>query len=330
MDNQQPQSQSSQPPQDFYSERSQRANKKMIAVVVIVSALSALGVAAYQYFAPEQIPEQIACTQDAKQCPDGSYVFRQAPNCEFALCSNNQNTASNITILSPNGGEKVEMGKTYDIKWSSNTIKNLDIRLIEGTAGAGDRYIAQNIPNSGSYSWAIPDCRPGKECSSNFQIPAGQYRISIHEVGTSDTEDISDAPFSIVTSQDSTANWQIYRNSDIGFEFKYPTEWKIDQTRTTPNEVVFDIGVAQSREAVRFTSDAGITIEQRKTQIIPNPNVIIKESEISVAGERALVIETSEFGTTYIIFRHSNIMYVVTTGGRFIEEGIISTLKYTK
>ncbi len=28
----------------------------------------------------------VACTMDAKLCPDGSYVGRVAPNCEFALC----------------------------------------------------------------------------------------------------------------------------------------------------------------------------------------------------------------------------------------------------
>lgn len=28
----------------------------------------------------------VACTMDAKQCPDGSYVGRVAPNCEFAPC----------------------------------------------------------------------------------------------------------------------------------------------------------------------------------------------------------------------------------------------------
>ncbi len=27
-----------------------------------------------------------ACTQEAKQCPDGSYVGRTGPNCEFAPC----------------------------------------------------------------------------------------------------------------------------------------------------------------------------------------------------------------------------------------------------
>jgi len=32
------------------------------------------------------IDSPIACTQDARQCPDGSYVGRVGPNCEFAKC----------------------------------------------------------------------------------------------------------------------------------------------------------------------------------------------------------------------------------------------------
>lgn len=35
---------------------------------------------------PEEPDEPIACTMDAKMCPDGSYVSRQGPNCEFAPC----------------------------------------------------------------------------------------------------------------------------------------------------------------------------------------------------------------------------------------------------
>ena len=30
--------------------------------------------------------KQVVCTQDAKLCPDGSYVGRVGPNCEFAAC----------------------------------------------------------------------------------------------------------------------------------------------------------------------------------------------------------------------------------------------------
>ncbi len=29
---------------------------------------------------------QVACTMEAKLCPDGSYVGRSGPNCEFAAC----------------------------------------------------------------------------------------------------------------------------------------------------------------------------------------------------------------------------------------------------
>ena len=35
---------------------------------------------------PTPIPIPKACTQEAKQCPDGSYVGRTGPNCEFAKC----------------------------------------------------------------------------------------------------------------------------------------------------------------------------------------------------------------------------------------------------
>ena len=31
--------------------------------------------------------EQVMCTMDAMQCPDGSWVGRTGPNCEF-VCSN--------------------------------------------------------------------------------------------------------------------------------------------------------------------------------------------------------------------------------------------------
>ncbi len=29
---------------------------------------------------------EVFCTQDAKECPDGSYVGRTEPKCEFAPC----------------------------------------------------------------------------------------------------------------------------------------------------------------------------------------------------------------------------------------------------
>ena len=31
-------------------------------------------------------PHTVICTQEAKQCPDGSYVMRVGSNCEFTQC----------------------------------------------------------------------------------------------------------------------------------------------------------------------------------------------------------------------------------------------------
>ena len=40
-----------------------------------------------QGWMPLPIPQPIGCSEEAKQCPDGSYVRRNGPNCEFAACS---------------------------------------------------------------------------------------------------------------------------------------------------------------------------------------------------------------------------------------------------
>lgn len=32
--------------------------------------------------------DSVACTQDVKLCPDGSYVQRVPPTCQFEACSN--------------------------------------------------------------------------------------------------------------------------------------------------------------------------------------------------------------------------------------------------
>jgi hypothetical protein len=41
---------------------------------------------------PSPSPSQRACTEEARLCPDGSYVGRMGPNCEFAPCPTSQLT----------------------------------------------------------------------------------------------------------------------------------------------------------------------------------------------------------------------------------------------
>jgi hypothetical protein len=41
----------------------------------------------------------VACTLDAKLCPDGSYVGREGPNCEFRACPNSDSTDEDETVF---------------------------------------------------------------------------------------------------------------------------------------------------------------------------------------------------------------------------------------
>lgn len=52
---------------------------------------------------PEYLPEEesVFCTMDAMECPDGSFVGRVAPDCEFAACPVVTNVESVETVFTP-------------------------------------------------------------------------------------------------------------------------------------------------------------------------------------------------------------------------------------
>ena len=54
-----------------------------IGVLVLLLAATAVYL---MTAASTPLPEETACTLEAKLCPDGSYVGRTGPNCEFAAC----------------------------------------------------------------------------------------------------------------------------------------------------------------------------------------------------------------------------------------------------
>jgi hypothetical protein len=57
-------------------------------VIVLIIAIALFGgLNSVQPPVQNPIPnEPVACTMDAKMCPDGSYVGRVGPSCEFAAC----------------------------------------------------------------------------------------------------------------------------------------------------------------------------------------------------------------------------------------------------
>lgn len=62
-------------------------------------------------------PKPVVCTMEAKLCPDGSYVGRGGPNCDFALCP--ANTIESVATTTPN---TVKIGSNLSFTYSDTEI----------------------------------------------------------------------------------------------------------------------------------------------------------------------------------------------------------------
>ena len=92
-----------------------------------------------------------------------------------------------ITVTSPNGGEDWKVDSTYDITWTSySTSGNVDIEYSIDN-GSVWREIIASMPDTGIYSWTIPDSATDS-CLVRISDTDG------------DPTDISDSVFSISTS----------------------------------------------------------------------------------------------------------------------------------
>jgi hypothetical protein len=68
-------------------------DKKILILPISLLAIIIVGILIWQLWPKTEtplskviVPNNIACTQEAKLCHDGSYVTRTSPNCEFAEC----------------------------------------------------------------------------------------------------------------------------------------------------------------------------------------------------------------------------------------------------
>jgi hypothetical protein len=58
----------------------------LVFAVLVVLAAAGGGLISYFHFHAAPAGGGVACTQEAKLCPDGSYVGRTGPDCAFAAC----------------------------------------------------------------------------------------------------------------------------------------------------------------------------------------------------------------------------------------------------
>lgn len=95
------------------------------------------------------VPEPIACTMEAKQCPDGSYVGRSGPNCEFAKCPDVKSSVKEFK------NEKFGYSVNYPAEYFA---KPGDVDCFSATEGDSDApgfciLFKVNVKNQDLHTW---------------------------------------------------------------------------------------------------------------------------------------------------------------------------------
>ena len=90
------------------------SHMKRTPLLLIVLLTCGAGCSSVGLIKPTPTPQPVACTMEAKQCPDGSYVGRTGPNCEFSACPTSEPTPiTNQDGKTCNGPDDASCGSGY-------------------------------------------------------------------------------------------------------------------------------------------------------------------------------------------------------------------------
>jgi len=115
--------------------------QKIVVLCVVVVAV----VGGWWYFSGSEDDGAVVCTAEAKLCPDGSYVGRTGPNCEFAVCPSEGDTVIALlgkAFMLKEGQTAVISGTDLEVtvtKFFNNPCP-VDVRCVWSGIGIGFRY----------------------------------------------------------------------------------------------------------------------------------------------------------------------------------------------
>ena len=126
-----------------------------------------------------------------------------------------------ITVISPNGGEKLASKGSKDISWTSEGVVNVKIEYSTDT-GSTWSIITESAQSNGTYTWQLPD------------LVSSTCLIKITDNEDADVNDISNKTFSILTtsikilSPNGGEEWTVRQNYNIKWSSFNVTKAKIE------------------------------------------------------------------------------------------------------
>ncbi len=189
-------------------------------------------------------------------------------------------TQRSVTITSPNGGENLTLGQVHKIKWDSTT--NINKVTIGYSFGTGSlNWIANNIPNTGSYDWTV---NIGNTTNTRAKI----YIIG-YQTGVGSATDYSDDYFNVVprptitvVSPNGGETWQVDTAGQIDWNtqgslsrvYLYLLEQNSSGVWSSNNHLYNGIGSSLATSLSYKFYPSSVQTGQRKIRISNNPNEI--------------------------------------------------------
>ena len=167
--------------------------KKILMILFILI----IGFAAYVYLFNKDlikyfvVTRSVACTTDAKLCPDGSAVGRIGPKCEFAECPITNNKVN--TDITLGVGEKVQTEGLsitlnslvqdsrcpIDVQCIQAGAVNTNVTLTDSTHTVTKNFPSDGVPETfGDYKISIINIAPPR--MSGREVAQNEYKITFH------------------------------------------------------------------------------------------------------------------------------------------------------
>ncbi len=125
------------------------------------------------------------------------------------------------------------------------------------------------------------------------------------------TEEPIQTPQTIIKSSQ-TANWPVYKNDKLGFEFKYPPEWKVQIKQDSAKNIIELVNPAKPVEnyamaSITLLPSLGITLDKWWETAVQNSKYK-KIGETIIAGRQALKLKVldSDIQPRYVFISKDN------------------------